>query len=44
VALRYRSIHDEVTDEMNALFGTDIGRKLMTLHEIKKSLGQVKRS
>ena len=35
---------DEVTDEMNAVFGTDIGKKIMTLQEIKKSLGQVKRS
>jgi transposase len=35
---------DEITDAMNAVFGTDIGKKLMTLQEIKKSLGQVKRS
>jgi len=35
---------DEVTDTMNAVFGTDIGRKLMKLQEIKKSLGNVKRS
>ena len=35
---------DEITDEMNAVFGTDIGRKIMTLQGIKKSLGQVKRS
>ena len=35
---------DEVTDEMNAVFNTDIGKKIMTLQEIKKSLGQVKRN
>jgi len=35
---------DEVTDNMNAVFGTDIGKKVMTLQEIKKSLGQAKRS
>jgi transposase len=35
---------DEITDEMNAAFGTDIGRKIMTLQEIRKSLGQAKRS
>jgi len=27
---------DEVTDDMNAAFGTDIGRKVMTLGEIKR--------
>ena len=35
---------DEVTDRMNAVFGTDIGKKVMTLQEIKKSLGQVKKA
>ena len=35
---------DEVTDSMNAVFGTDIGKKAMTLQEIKKSLGQAKKS
>ena len=35
---------DEVTDTMSAVFGTDIGRKLMKLQEIKKSLGNAKRS
>ena len=34
---------DEVTDRMNAVFGTDIGKKVMTLQEIKKYLGQAKR-
>jgi transposase len=33
---------DKVTDAMNAAFGTDFGKKLMTLQEIKKSLGQAK--
>ena len=33
---------NEVTDTMNAVFGTDIGKKVMTLQEIKKSLGQAK--
>jgi len=33
---------DEVTDEMNRVFGTEIGKKVMTLQEIKKSLGQAK--
>jgi transposase len=35
---------DALTDEMNVVFGTEIGRKIMTLQEIKKSLGQAKRS
>ena len=35
---------DEVTDEMNAVFDTNIGKKVMTFQEIKKSLGQAKRS
>lgn len=35
---------DEVTDDMNAVFGTDFGRKTMTLGEIKKNLGAVKKS
>jgi transposase len=34
---------DEVTDEMNAVFGTDFGRKIMTLGEIRKQLGAAKR-
>jgi transposase len=34
---------DELTDEMNAVFGTDFGRKTMTLKEIKKTLGQAKK-
>jgi transposase len=34
---------DGVTDDMNAAFGTDFGRKVMTLGEIRKSLGAAKR-
>jgi transposase len=34
---------DEVTDEINAVFGTEIGRKAMTLQEIKINLGQAKK-
>jgi transposase len=34
---------DEVTDDMNAVFGTDFGRKIMTLREIRKNLGEAKR-
>jgi transposase len=34
---------DEVTDDMNAAFGTDFGRKHMTLQEIKKNLGAAKK-
>lgn len=34
---------DDITDEMNAVFGTDFGRKVMTLQEIKKNLGEVKK-
>ena len=34
---------NEVTDDMNAVFGTDFGRKNMTLQEIKKNLGQAKK-
>jgi hypothetical protein len=34
---------DEVTDDMNATFGTDFGRKIMTLGEIRKNLGAAKR-
>jgi transposase len=34
---------NEVTDDMNVAFGTDFGKKNMTLQEIKKSLGQAKR-
>ena len=33
---------DEVTDDFNAAFGTDFGRKTMTLKEIKKNLGDSK--
>jgi transposase len=32
-----------VTDDMNSAFGTDFGRKIMTLQEIRKSLGKVKK-
>ena len=32
------------TDDMNAAFGTDFGRKIMTLDEIKKSLGSAKKA
>ena len=35
---------DEITDEMNAVFDAGIGKKLMTLLEIKKFLGHVKRT
>ncbi len=35
---------DALTDEMNAAFGTDFGRKMMTLKEIKKNLGDAKKS
>jgi transposase len=34
---------DDVTDDMNAAFGTDFGRKVMTLKEIRKNLGLAKR-
>jgi transposase len=34
---------DEVTDECNAVFGTDFGRKAMTLQEIKKNFGETKK-
>jgi len=33
---------DEITDYINEVFGTDIGRKAMTLAEIKGSLAQTK--
>jgi transposase len=33
---------DEVTDDINAAFGTDFGRKIMTLKEIKNNLGKTK--
>jgi len=29
---------DEITDDMNTVFATDFGRKIMTLKEIKKIL------
>jgi len=35
---------DDVTDHMNQIFGTDFGRKFATLQEIKKNLGEVKKS
>jgi hypothetical protein len=35
---------DEVTDDMNAAFGTDFGLKTMTLKNIRKSLGLAKRA
>jgi transposase len=31
---------DNVTDDMNDVFGTDFGRKIMTLQEIKMNLGE----
>ena len=34
----------DVTDEFNAVFGTDFGLKNMTLEKIKKSLGETKKS
>jgi len=34
---------DEVTDDMNKAFGTDFGRKAMTLMDIKKILGDAKK-
>lgn len=34
---------DEITDDLNAAFGLDFGRKIMTLGEIKKNLGQAKK-
>ena len=35
---------DEITDEMNKVFGIDFGRKLMTLREIINNLGESKKS
>jgi transposase len=35
---------NEVTDDMNTAFGTDFGRKSMTLGEIKRNLGSAKKS
>ena len=35
---------NELTDDMNAAFGTDFGRKAMTLQEIKNNLGNTKKS
>jgi transposase len=35
---------DEVTDDINAVFGTDFGLRRMTLQNIKKSLGEVKKT
>jgi transposase len=34
----------ELTDEMNVAFGTDFGKKVMALQDIKKSLGNAKRA
>jgi len=34
---------DEITDAMNKAFATDFGRKIMTLKEIKKFLGEAKK-
>ena len=34
---------DDVTDEINAVFGTGFGRKVMTLQEIKSNLAQSKK-
>jgi transposase len=34
---------DDVTDDMNAAFGTDFGLKVMTLKQIGKNLGSAKR-
>jgi len=34
---------DEITEHMNEVFGTDFGKKQMTLSEIKKFLGEAKR-
>ena len=34
---------NDVTDEMNVVFGTDFGRKVMTLNEIRKNLGETKK-
>ncbi len=34
---------DDVTDDMNIAFGTDFGRKHITLSEIKKNLGTAKK-
>jgi len=33
---------DDVTDDMNDTFGTEFGKKTMTLKEIKKNLGETK--
>ena len=35
---------DDATDDMNAAFGTDFGRKSITLQEIRKNLGESKNS
>jgi transposase len=34
---------DDITDYMNEVFGTNFGKKLMTLQEIKSNLGAVKK-
>lgn len=35
---------DHITDDINAIFDTDFGKKYMTFGEIKKNLGEVKKS
>lgn len=34
---------DDVTDDMNSVFGTDFGKKIMTLKKIKENLASVKK-
>ena len=34
---------DKVTDDMNSAFSTDFGRKVMTLNEIRKNIGESKK-
>jgi len=34
---------DEVTDDINDVFNLNIGQKIMTLGEIKKNFGKVKK-
>jgi transposase len=35
---------DDVTDDMNAVFGTDFGQQVMSLKNIRKNLGMTKRT
>ncbi|MDR1293272.1 MAG: IS1634 family transposase, partial [Clostridiales Family XIII bacterium] len=35
---------DDVTDDMNAVFGTDFGQKVMSLKNIRKNLGMAKKT